>query len=104
IRALSKDGIEGADSIKVRTQPRIVEDVVVSVAAATEVRLAWKPTEDAAGYHIERAPVEVFSEDEVLRLKKDTPPLKKPSVGAIRAIGSFTRLTKEPRTETTYVD
>jgi hypothetical protein len=104
IRAMTKSGAESTDSVKVRTQPRIVEEVIVSVAAATEVRLAWKPAEDAAGYHVERAPVEVWSEDEILRLKKDTAPLKKPSVGAIKAIGSFTRLTKEPRTETIYVD
>src|SRR5262249_45126397 len=56
-----------------RTQPRIVEDAVVSVISAKEVRLTWRPpsgqTADVAGYHVERAVVEVFSEDEVVRLK-----------------------------------
>ena len=84
---------------KVRNQPRIVEDAVVSVISTKEVRLAWQPPAgqtDIVGYHVERAVVEAFSEDEVVRLKKDTPPLAEPSVGAIKAIGAFRRLTKEP--------
>ena len=84
---------------KIRTQPRIVEDAVVSVISAKEVRLSWKPPAghaDIIGYHVEGAVVEPFSEDEVLRLKKDTPPLAEPSVGAIKAIGSFQRLTRDP--------
>src|SRR5262249_48379923 len=52
----------------------------------------------------ERAVVEVFSEDEVVRLKKDTQPLAKPSVGAIKVIGPYTRLTKEPVKNPTYLD
>lgn len=83
---------------KARTQPPIVEDAVVSVLAPQQVEIAWKavPSKDVTGYHVERAVVEVFSEDEVLRLKKDTPPLAEPSVGAIKAIGPFLRLTKDP--------
>src|SRR5262249_11292652 len=67
-----------------RKQPRIVEDAAVSVISTREVRLSWRPPagqRDVAGYHVERAVVEVFSEDEVVRLKKDTPPLAEPSVG-----------------------
>jgi hypothetical protein len=84
--------------VKARTQPRVVEDAVVSVISAKEVRLTWTPPAghtDLAGYHVERAVVEVFSEDEVQRLKKDTPPLAEPSVGAIKVVGAFRRLTKE---------
>jgi hypothetical protein len=90
-----------------RTQPRIVEDVVVSVISAKEVRLSWGPPakqSDIAGYHVERAVVEVFSEDEILRLKKDTAPLAEPSVGAIKQIGKFTRLTQKPLEEAKYTD
>ena len=92
---------------KVRTQPRIVEDAVVSVIRAKEVRLAWQPPAertDIVGYHVERAVVEAFSEDEVVRLKKDTPPLAEPSVGAIKAIGAFRRLTKEPVMAARFTD
>lgn len=106
VRAMDARGRESADSVRVRTQPRLVEDAVVSVMSAKEVRLTWKapPGGDVAGYHVERATVEVFSEDEVHRLKKDTPPLPEPSVGAVKAIGPFTRLTKEPRAEAAFTD
>lgn len=90
-----------------RTQPRIVEDVVVSVASAKEVLLRWQPPVGriaATGYHVERAVVEVFSEDQIKRLKKDTPPLAEPSVGAINRIGPFVRLTKTPLRATNFTD
>jgi hypothetical protein len=95
-----------ADSIKVRTQPRVVEDAVVSVLSTKEVKLSWTPPpgKDIAGYHVERASVEVFSEDQIVRLKKDTPPLAEPSVGGIRAIGKFVRITKELVNEKTFTD
>src|SRR5207245_11642054 len=51
-----------------------------------------------------RADVEVFSEDEVKRLKSDTPPLEEPSVGTVKAIGKFERLTREPVKERRFTD
>jgi hypothetical protein len=84
----------------------VVEDAVVSVVSAREVRLSWKPPPgtDIIGYHIERAAVEVYSDEQILRLKKDTVPLANPSVGAIKAIGPFVRLTKEPIKEPRFTD
>jgi hypothetical protein len=81
-----------------RESPPIVEDVVVSVLAKNRVELAWKPPagERLAGYHVERAVVEVWSEDQLPRLKGNTPPLPSPAVGAIRRIGRFERLTGKP--------
>jgi hypothetical protein len=105
VRALA--GTEqSADSDKVRTQPHVVEDAVVSVIAAREARLSWTtpPDKDIAGYHVERAVVEVYSEDQITRLKKDTPPLAEPSVGAIKAIGAFSRLNKDLLREPVYTD
>lgn len=107
VRSVAKNGQESPDSLKVRTQPRIVEDAVVSVLSPQEVRLAWTAPaghSDIVGYHVERAAVEVFSEDEVQRLKKDTPPLAEPSVGALRAVGPFRRLTKEALKTSAYTD
>lgn len=93
-------------TLKKRTQPRLVEDLVVSVLTPDRVALAWpRATEkDVVGYHVERAPVEVFSEDQIVRLRKDTPPLAVPSVGGIKAIGKFERITKEPIASTSYLD
>ncbi len=52
--------------------------------------------EHRLGYYIERAVVEVWSEDQLPRLKENTLPLPNPSVGAIRRIGRFERLTDKP--------
>src|SRR5262249_53400540 len=94
-------------SIKAKTQPRIVEDAIVSVVSAKGVRLSWKApsaSTDVTGYHVERARVEVFTEDQIVRLKKDTPPLAEPSVGSVKAMGKFVRLTKEPVKGLTFAD
>jgi hypothetical protein len=104
VRAVDQDGKESADSVHVRTQPRIVEDAIVSVVSEKEVQLTWQAPADAVGYHVERAVVEVFSEDEILRLKKDTPPLAEPSIGAVKRIGPFARLTKEPLKTAAFTD
>jgi hypothetical protein len=48
--------------------------------------------------------VDVFSEDEILRLKKDTPTLAEPSVGAVRAIGAFVGLTQKPVAGRAFTD
>jgi hypothetical protein len=87
----------GPESVKVRTQPRIIEDAVVSVLSANEVELTWKPPggEDIAGYHVERAVVEVWSDDRLPRLKKRMPPLAEPVVGSLRQIGPFRRINDE---------
>jgi hypothetical protein len=91
---------------RARTAPPIVEEAVVSVLSAREVEIAWKPAPGAgaAGYILERAAVEVLSEDQLRRLKSRTPPLGEPSAGAIRRIGPFRRLWDAPRKETSFID
>jgi hypothetical protein len=39
-----------------------------------------------------------------VRLKKQTPPLAEPSVGALHRVGAFARLTKAPVKATTFTD
>ncbi len=99
-------GYRAREQSSTARQPRIVEDAIVSVISTKEVRLSWKPPVcgTAVGYHIERAPVEVYSEDQVARLTKELDPLPEPSVGAVKAIGQFTRITDKPLKETTYTD
>jgi hypothetical protein len=80
-----------------RSQPRIVERLAATSASPKQVVLKWEPpAKDITVFHVERAPVEVFTDDQILRLKKDTPPLAEPAVGAVKKIGKFERLTKEP--------
>jgi hypothetical protein len=88
------------------TGPRIVEDVVVSVLDAKRVALTWKPSRDASvlGYHVERAVVEVATEDQLRRLKRQTEPLAEPSVGAITKVGAFQRLTTTPVPDASFTD
>lgn len=104
VQAIDREGRKSEPSRKVRVQPRHVEDVVVSVRAADQVELRWPASDGAAGYVVERAVVEVFSEAQVKRLKTDTPPLAKPSVGTLKRIGSFQRLTAEPIQAASFVD
>lgn len=92
--------------VNVRTQCRVVTDIVCSVASPEAVHLAWTvpKTDDIAGYHVERAAVEVYSESEIHRLKKDTLPLPNPSAGGVKRIGGFERLTAKPLTTTEFHD
>jgi hypothetical protein len=84
----------------------LVEDLVVSVISPERVELRWPAARepDVIGYHVERAAVEVLTEDQLVRLKSQTPPLDEPSVGAIRRIGNFQRLNAQPLTEPAFVD
>jgi hypothetical protein len=89
-----------------RETPPVVEDAVVSVIDKNRVELFWTAPADASvtGYWVERAAVEVWSDDQLRRLKQNTPPLAEPSVGSIRRIGAFVRLTTEPLAATMFVD
>jgi hypothetical protein len=97
IRTVDAAGRTGPESARARTQLRVVEDAVVSVTSKHDVELTWTPPEgkDIAGYQVERAVVEVWSDAQLQRLKKRTPPLADPSVGAMRRIGLFTRVTTD---------
>lgn len=83
----------GAPSIRVRTQPRPPEDLVVSVLGDDQVELAWKPSpeEDVVGYVVEEAGVTVATDAQMVRMKARTPPLENPSVAAIRSVQPFRR-------------
>ena len=89
-----------------RQTPGIVGELVVSVISKSRVELDWiaPRTRTTARYHIERAAVEVWSEDQLHRLKRKTAPLTSPSVGAIRRISAFERLTDGPLEGTSFVD
>jgi hypothetical protein len=104
--AVAADGRVSTPSILARTQPGLVTDLVVSVLAPQQIELRWQAPagEDVTGYIVERAVVEVWSDDQLVALKKRTPPLEPPSAGAIRRIGTFRSITDEPVRETRYVD
>jgi len=82
-------------AVKPQAGPPLVDEGVVSVVSPQRVEITWTaPTSGAvSGYHVERATVEVWSDDQLRRLKQRTPPLADPVVGAIRRIGPFERFS-----------
>ncbi|HUR55975.1 MAG TPA: hypothetical protein VMZ71_17700 [Gemmataceae bacterium] len=107
VKAVAGDGAESSSSPVARAQPRPPDNAQVNDMAPEPVRVYatgtdrvsvhwFLPREAGVTHHVERAPVEVFSEDQIRRLKTDTPPLAEPSVGAVKKIGPFRRITKEP--------
>jgi hypothetical protein len=97
-------GPSGPRIARARKEPPLVEQIVASVLSEKQVELTWKAPANIVGYHVERAVVEVWSEDQLHREKKHTPPLKEPSVAALHRIGPFTTLTKEPVNATRWTD
>jgi hypothetical protein len=89
-----------------RDVPPIVEDAVISVLGPKQVEITWTAPNDpsVAGYLLERAAVDVWTDDQLVRLKQNTPPLAEPSVGAIRRIGPFQTLTPTAISATTFTD
>lgn len=90
----------------VTAPPPLVEELTASVWSVDRVELHWTAPakERIAGYHVERAVVEVYSDDQLTRLKSRTPPLAAPAVGAFRKIGPFERLTSTPLAATSFDD
>jgi hypothetical protein len=105
------DPPDGKPSPLATPKPRavvpLVEDAFVSVLGPQRVEVRWIPPlvdQRPFGYHVERAVVEVYSDDQLRRLKSRTPPLAEPVVGAIRRIGPFLRLTMKPIREAAFID
>jgi hypothetical protein len=106
VQAVDAAGRSGPLSQRARTQPRVVEGVVASVLSERQVELTWNaPAEDdVAGYHVERAVVEVYSGDQLKLDRKQTAPLKSPSVAGLRRFGAFETLTRAVVKETRWTD
>jgi len=107
VQAEDADGHRGPASARARTQPRVVEDIAAAVRSASEVELTWTPPpegRDVVGYHVERAPVEVLSEDQLIPQTRRTPPLPQPSAGALRRIAASVGLTDGPVRGPRYAD
>lgn len=106
VTRLDAAGRESEPSRIVRTQPPLVDGVVVHVESAERISITWDKSrsDEVVGYLVERAPVEVWSDDQIKRIKEQTPPLDSPSACRIRRVGQFVRLTDKPITEPRYVD
>jgi hypothetical protein len=106
IRAAGAAGALGEAGARLRSRPPLVVGAAVSVLASDRVEVEWAAPEggEALGYLVERAAVEVYTEDQLQRLKRQTPPLETPSAGAFRRIGRFEALTPQALRATRFVD
>jgi hypothetical protein len=109
LTAVDGQGRESAPSLKVRTQPWVVQDVVVSPVEPKKLELEWPaPAADVVSYRIERADVQVYSMSELKQMEYKGPSTRlATAIGAIRAIGPFAAIAKdvkEPRFTDTTVD
>jgi hypothetical protein len=94
----------GGSVARGRAQPRMVDDVLASVLSKSEVELTWTAAADAVAYEVERAAVEVATDDQLKMLRSRTAPLDRPSVGAIVKVGAFRKLTEAALRGTSWTD
>lgn len=106
VTAIDEQGRESRPSVRVTWRPPVVEDVTVSVLGVERVKVSWKASSSSkeVRYLLERAAVEVLSDDQLKRLKAQTPPLESPSVGRIVSVGPFQKIVDQPLAETSFVD
>lgn len=107
VRAVDAEGRESADSLSVRTQPRVLIRPVVSVTAKDKVVVSWPahPAKDVTGYHVYRGLCTIATTETAKgSWAYNNPPYDKPAVDSIRSIGAFTRLNEQPITGTTFAD
>ena len=106
VRPVDEAGEEGPGSFLARTSPAAAADPVVSVISARRVELSWPAAEakDVIGWHVERAPVSVYSSAQVKQIAGRTKAASDLAVGKLRRIGTFERLTKSFLPQPHYVD
>ncbi|MHC4915201.1 MAG: hypothetical protein ACYTGB_06885 [Planctomycetota bacterium] len=108
VAAVGEDGRPGDESIPARTQPRVLDRLVVSVLGEKEVEVSWKkhPAPDVVGYNVYRADVEVYTADQInyVAQHEDRKREGPPPVGAVKAIGRFKKVNADLITETTMLD
>jgi hypothetical protein len=108
VRAVAADGTQGRDSLRARTQPRVLLEPLVSVLAADKVEVSWNkhPSKDVVGYNVYRALVAVRT------VKKGTPSAWKdndpeydgPLPVEVRNLIGIKKLNDKPLAGTVFTD
>ena len=108
VRAVGQDGSESRDSVRARTEPRVLLQPVVSVLAADKVEVTWNkhPASDVVGYNVYRGLVSVQTVKKgVLSPWKDNDPeYAEPTPVQVRDILGIKKLNDRLLTETTFLD
>jgi hypothetical protein len=108
VRAVAADGIEGPDSFRAHTTPRVLLKPVVSVLAANKVEVSWSahPGRDVAGYNVYRGLVVVktVKKGEPKPWRDNDPEYAEPVPVEVRDIVAIRKLNDWPLTDTSFVD
>jgi hypothetical protein len=101
------DGRQSEPSLRIRTQPALVEGVFASTLATDKVLLRWKPAQakDVTGYFVERAVVETIAAGQIKPTRgRYDDPRALAAVARRSALGPFIRLNKSPLTVCEHTD
>ncbi len=107
ISAGDRKGRVSKRSHLVSTRPRVVRGVSVVALKVDEILITWekeKEAKDVVRYVVERAPVEVYTNDQLVKIRSQTGSLAEPSIGAVRRIGVFEPLAGKDINGESYVD
>jgi hypothetical protein len=109
VAAVGKDKKPSDESVPARTQPRVLDRLVVSVLGEKEVEVSWPKHQqkDVVGYNLYRADAEVYTADQInytashedRKTRKGPPP-----VGSVKAIGQFKKLNAALIKELKFLD
>ena len=102
------DGEAGPSSLRVRTQPRVAIQPVVSVLAGDHVAIAWNrhPDADVVGYNLYRglAKMKSVKKGTPTAWRDNDPEYDQPLPVQVRDIVDLQKLNDRPLTDTRYVD
>jgi hypothetical protein len=108
VRAVDAAGNESADSMRVRTEPRVLLRPVVSVLGADKVEVAWNrhPAGDIAGYNLYRGVVKVrtIKKGEPKAWRDNDPEYDEPRVVEVLDITDLRKLNDALLTDLTFTD
>ncbi|MCG3179522.1 MAG: hypothetical protein BIFFINMI_01858 [Phycisphaerae bacterium] len=108
LTAANKAGAQGPASLRVRSQPPVIVDVVVSAITPKKVELAWsRPADDVVGYNVYRAPLAISSTDQYGPIRdknKLANPLPEPQVGIWQFAGDFDRINDRLLAQPAFTD
>jgi hypothetical protein len=108
IKTMADDGSEGLASARVRTQPRVLVQPVVSVLAANKVEVTWNkhPAGDVVGYNVYRGRVAVgtIRRGTPAAWKDNDPEYPEPVVVKVRDITSIEKLNDKVLEACSFVD
>jgi hypothetical protein len=108
VKAVGADGTVRATSTRVRTQPRVPAQPVVSVIAKDRVEVAWERSAapDVVGYNLYRGVVSVrtVTKGNPGAWRDNDPEYPEPVVCQVRDITGLKKLNDAPLTVTTFAD